>query len=253
MADNKLKNALANNELQRGIWLTLGSMAAAELASKTGFDWCLIDAEHGPNGLAQIQGQLMALAGSDTQTVIRVPVGQDWVLKQVLDLGAQNILVPLVHTAEQARQIVAATRYPPNGTRGMGATLARASGYGSTPDYAKTADKNICVMVQVESVEAAENIDGIANTEGVDVVFIGPADLSADMGFPGQYRHPDVLAEIERLTTRILAAGKTVGVVWFDPDHAREAVAQGARFVGLGSETSTLMAGLRQLSELDLS
>lgn len=245
---NTLKAALQSGHVQRGLWLNMCNAISAEICGHTGFDWGLIDAEHSPNGLDLIQSQLTALAGTPAQGVVRVPIGEDWVLKRVLDLGAQNILVPMVHDAEQARRAAAAVRYPPFGVRGMGATSARASRYGTIPDYAMTANEQICLMVQVESAQSVENIDEIASVEGVDVVFIGPADLSADMGYPGQLRHPKVMAAMDHVIARARAAGKAVGTIWFNKEHAQEAIDKGITFVGLGSDVSELTKALQKLA-----
>ncbi len=246
---NHLKAALAAGTPQIGIWLALASGPAAELAGGAGFDWCLIDAEHGPNTLTTIGEQLRALQGSGTNAVVRVPVREDWVIKQALDIGAQTLLVPMVHTGQDAADTVAACRYAPKGRRGMGASMARASGFGAIPDYIQTADAEICVMVQAESAQAIENIDAIAQTEGVDCVFIGPADLSADMGYPGQMKHPDVVAAIDHAITRIRAAGKAVGIIWFHPDDVRHYLDEGVTFMGVGGELSILAKALRETAQ----
>lgn len=245
---NELKMALLRGEPQFGVWLTLAHGAAAEIAGKAGFDWCLIDGEHGPNTLQTITAQLQALAGTPAHAVVRVPVGEDWVLKQVLDLGAQTIVVPMVHTAEQAAQVAAAVRYPDKGVRGMGAALARSSDYGSIVDYVSTANEQICLFVQIESVAGVENIDAIAATDGVDGVFVGPADLSADMGFVGQMDAPEVLAAIDHVYARTKAAGKIVGTVSFDPADYQVQLDKGAIFLGLGGEAIVLSQGLRAMA-----
>ena len=161
---NKMKAALARHELQIGIWLGLSSPAVAEMAGAAGYDWCLIDGEHGPNDLPLMAAQLRALAGQGASAVVRVPQGEDWILKQVLDIGAQSVLVPMVETAAQAQQVVEACKYAPEGRRGVGYALARASGYNAIPDYAKTANDQICVMVQVETRAAMANIAQIGHS-----------------------------------------------------------------------------------------
>lgn len=245
---NTLKAALARGEMQIGLWLGLASGAVAELAAGAGFDWCLIDAEHGPNTLPTIQAQLQAIAGRGAAPVVRVPVGEDWVIKQVLDLGVQSVLVPMVDTADQARAAVRATRYPPDGVRGMGAALARASDYGRTTDYVSSANDQICVMVQAESAAAVRNIDAIAAVSGVDCVFVGPADLSADMGFPGNPGHPEVVAAIEHLIARTRAAGKAAGIIVFDPAQFAGCVRLGVTFLGTGGDATVLSRALVALA-----
>lgn len=245
---NALKAALENGEVQSGLWLTMASARVAEIAGRAGFDWCLIDGEHGPNTLSSIVAQLQALAGTPAQAVVRVPMGEDWMLKQVLDLGAQTIVVPMVNTAEQASRVAAAVRYPGEGSRGMGAALARASGYGDIVDYVSSANEQICLFVQIESAEAVANVDAIANTPGVDGVFVGPADLSADMGFVGQLDAPEVLAAIDHVYARTKAAGKIVGTVSFDPADFAGQIDRGVTFLGLGGDSMVLQTGLKDLA-----
>lgn len=228
--------------------MTLASGVVAEMASHAGFDWCLIDAEHGPNDLITIQGQLQAMNGAPASAVVRVPVAEDWMLKQVLDLGAQTVLIPMIDTADQAAKAVAACTYPPQGVRGLGSALARASGYNAIADYPATANDQICVMVQVESKMAIENIDAIAATQGVDVVFIGPADLSADMGYLGKTDAPEVEDAIAHAIARIHAAGKVPGIVLFDPADFQRYIDMGVGFLGVGSDVTSLGASLRNLA-----
>ncbi|WP_370641120.1 HpcH/HpaI aldolase/citrate lyase family protein [Nereida sp. MMG025] len=242
-----MKSRLAAGEMQLGIWLASASPTIAELATGVGFDWCLIDAEHGPNTSASILAQLQAFR--DAQPVVRVPIGQDWVIKQVLDLGAQSILVPMVNTGQQAQDIVAMTRYAPAGRRGLGGAVARATFYNQTPDYATTANDQICVMVQVETREALENLDEIVSTDGVDVVFIGPADLSADMGYLGQMDAPAVQTAIDDAIKRITATGKSAGIITFDPAEMRHYSDLGVTFLGVGSDVTTLSSALRMLAQ----
>lgn len=245
---NALKSALQRGGVQSGLWMTLANGAVAEIAGNAGFDWCLIDGEHGPNTLTTIQSQLQALAGTAAHPVVRVPMGEDWMLKQVLDLGAQTIVVPMVNTPEQAKQIAAAVRYPGTGTRGMGAALARASGYGNIVDYVSSANDQICLFVQIESQEAVDNVDAIAAVEGVDGLFVGPADLSADMGFVEQLNAPEVQAVIDHVYARTKAAGKIAGTVVFDPDDFQNQVNRGVTFLGVGADAHALHHALRGLA-----
>lgn len=245
---NRLKAALTEGRVQRGIWLALGSPAVAELAGHAGFDWCLIDAEHGPNTLSTIQAQAMALEAAGCEAVVRVPVGEDWVIKGVLDLGLRSVMVPMVHDGPAAARAVAAMRYPPAGRRGLGAMFARASRYGQDAGYAARANAQICCIVQAESAAAVENIDAIAGTDGVDCVFIGPADLSADMGYPGEMHHPEVARAIAHLTDRTRAAGKAVGVIWGTVEEQAAALAGGVSFLGVGADATALTAALTGLS-----
>ncbi len=247
---NGLKAAFASGKMQIGLWLGIGSPLTAELAAGVGFDWCLIDGEHAPYDIMAIRTQLAAMAGRDAHPVVRVPAGEDWMLKQVLDLGAQSVMVPMVDTAAQALAIVRATRYPPQGIRGMGASLGRAADFGGVRDYVATADAQICVMLQLESAEALRNIEAIAAIDGADVLFIGPADLSADMGYPGQPDAPEVVAAIEDAITRIQAAGKVAGILTFDPAKTAYYRDLGVGFLGVGADVAVLAQGLRQLAKV---
>ena len=246
---NTLKKALNSGQCQHGIWLTSGSPVLAEIAGYAGFDWCLIDGDHGPNTVSEMLSQLQALAVGGTSAVIRIASAEVWMIKQALDLGCQTILVPMVDDADSAHLMAQAMRYPPEGIRGMGAVLARASGFGSIPDYAHTASDQMCLLVQAESAKAVENIDAIAATHGVDGVFVGPADLSADMGYPGQPDHPEVEKAIDHLIARTVAAGKIAGIITFDETRFQEYADKGVTFLGVGGDLAILNGALRRLSE----
>ena len=246
--ENTLKSALAEGRLQRGLWLNLSSPLVAEMAGQAGFDWCLIDGEHGPWDPAGIRDQLIALEGTGAAPVVRVPCDAPWILKQVLDLGVQSVLVPMIHSSEQARAVVQSLRYPPAGIRGHGAMVARAGGFGRITDYPATADAQICCIVQAESRAALDDIDAIAATDGVDAVFIGPADLSADMGHLDDPDHPQLRAAIEEAIARILAQGKAAGIICAPADFDRY-IGLGVTFLGLGSDAMILQAGLSALAQ----
>jgi len=245
---NRLKAALARGDLQRGLWLTLAHPPVAEIAGRAGFDWCLIDGEHGPNTLSAILAQLQALEAAGCPAVVRVAANDPVRLKQVLDLGAQSVLVPMVDTAEEAEAAVAACRYPPEGVRGVGASVARASRWGAVSGYAAGADAGICVLIQAESPRAMANLSGIAAVDGVDGVFIGPADLSAGMGHLDDPDHPEVRAAIEAGLAMIRAAGKAPGTIAFDPDEAVHWARHGATFLGVGADAAVLRTGLEQVA-----
>lgn len=245
---NTLKKTLKSGQVQRGIWLTSGTGILAELAGTAGFDWCLIDGEHGPNTVSEILPQLQALAISGTPAVVRVANAEAWMIKQVLDLGCQTVVVPMVDDAQTADAMARAMRYPPQGNRGMGASLARATGFGAVADYPHTANDQVCLLVQAESAQAVENIDAIAAIEGVDGVFVGPADLSADMGYPGQPDHPEVEAAIDHLIARTVAAGKIAGIITFDESRLNEYAEKGVTFLGVGGDMMILGSALRGLA-----
>jgi len=251
---NTFKQALKDKRPQIGLWMSLISPSATEICALAGFDWLVIDGEHAPNDLRSIQAQLQTLAAYPaSHPVARVPVGHGHVgtalLKQYLDLGAQNIIVPMVDTAEQAAQLVQAMRYPQDdglgGVRGMAG--ARASRWGHYPDYFKRANQEVCLIVQAESREALNNLDAIAATPGVDGVFIGPADLSASMGYVGNAAHPEVQAAIADAIARILKAGKAPGILTPDRQLAAHYLSLGAVFVAVGLDTQILM---RQTTDL---
>ncbi len=244
---NKLKQALANGDMQIGLWLGTAHPMLAEIAASAGYDWCLIDGEHGPNDVPTILAQLQAMSGGDASVVVRVPTGQDWLLKQVLDIGAQTVVVPMVETADQAAAMVRAVRYPPDGVRGLANSMIRASGYNAITDYPVTANDEICLIVQVESAAAIENIDAIAAVEGVDVVFIGPSDLSADMGYTGNAGAPEVKAAIKHAVERITAAGKAAGIIGGgDYGEMRDL---GVTFLGLSADVTVIATALRGLAK----
>ena len=243
---NKLKSAILSGKMQYGLWLGLASAGVAEMAGGAGFDWCLIDGEHGPNDLPRIEEQLRALAGQPTSAIVRVPESDDWLLKQVLDLGAQTVLVPMVETAEQAANVVAACKYAPEGRRGVGYALTRASNYNAISDYAKTANKEVCVIVQVETLSAMKNIPQIARVPGVDCVFIGPADLSADMGYLADLNHPEVLAVIAQGMTNIAAGGVAAGTIAFSEIDQKRFMGQGGTFLGVAADVTLLQSALQE-------
>ena len=247
MIENKLKAALARGDMQIGTWLNMGSDAATEMAGNAGFDWCLIDGEHAPFDISVILQQLRVLAACEASPVVRVPVGEAWVIKQVLDLGAQSLLVPMVDTPDQAAAMVAATRYAPNGVRGMGAAVARASGYGADPAYVHHADSQICLLLQAETRTSLENLDAILATEGIDGIFIGPVDLSADMGYPGNPGAPEVKAAIKDAVGRIRAAGKTAGIIHYGVADFAYYQEIGVNFLGVSSEAALLRSAMQNV------
>ena len=242
---NTFKQALANGETVIGSWLSLGTVNTTELMGQMGFDWLLIDGEHGANDIRSIRDQLIALEASVSTPIVRVPTGLDWVLKQTLDVGAQTILVPLVETADQARALVRACRYPTSGIRGVGAAAARAGRFGGLPDYVTTANDQICVLGQVETVKGDENLDEILAVEGIDGVFIGPADLSADMGHLGNSKHPEAQKLICDALDRIAASGKPPGCLALDDETAELYLSHGTRFLAVGIDVQLLVSAAR--------
>lgn len=245
---NAFKQAIASPGAQIGLWLGLADPYSAELCATAGFDWLLIDGEHGPNDLRSMLGALQAVAPYPSHPVLRIPQGDTTLIKQVLEIGATTLLVPMVESAEQARALVAATRYPPRGVRGVGSGLARSSRWSRYPGYLNEADDGICLLVQVETAAALSQLDAIAAVEGVDGVFIGPADLSASMGHLGNPGQVDVRAAIDAAIGRILAAGKAPGILAVDEALARHYIGLGARFVAVGVEATLLARAVRELA-----
>ncbi|THF86233.1 4-hydroxy-2-oxoheptanedioate aldolase [Deinococcus sp. KSM4-11] len=242
---NPLKVALATGNAQIGLWVGLADPYSAEICAGAGFDWLLIDGEHAPNDVRSMLAQVQALAAYPVAPVVRPPVGDTHLIKQYLDLGVQSLLIPMVESAGQARALVAATRYPPRGVRGVGSALARASRWNRVPDYVHHADEHICLLVQVESAAGLAALDEILAVEGVDGVFIGPADLSASLGQLGHPEHPDVVAAIDDAIRRIVASGKAAGILSTDETQARGYLAAGCTFVAVGVD-ATLLARVTQ-------
>lgn len=231
-----------------GLWVCSGSPLVAEIVAGSGTDWVLIDMEHSPNGLESVLAQLQAVAGTPATPMVRVPIGDTVTLKQVLDLGAQNVLVPMVESAAQARELVAAVRYPPRGVRGVGSALARSGRWNRVEDYLATADEHVSLFVQVETAAAVEAAGEIAAVDGVDGVFVGPSDLAASMGLLGQQTHPDVVAAVRRAFDAVRATGTPVGVNAFDPDAAQAYLDAGASFVLVGADVTLLARGSEALA-----
>lgn len=245
---NPFKMALHNKQTQIGLWVGLADPYCAEICAGAGFDWLLIDGEHAPNDIRSTLAQLQATAAYPVHPIVRPVIGETWMIKQYLDLGVQTLLVPMVETAEQARQLVAATRYPPQGIRGVGSALARASRWNGIPNYLQGANDEICLLLQVESKAALENIDEIAATDGVDGVFIGPADLSASLGHLGNPGHPEVSSAIEDAIARITGAGKAAGILSADEKLAHHYLDLGCTFVAVGVDTSLFGRAVRNLA-----
>ncbi len=246
--NNAFKDALKAGRPQIGLWLGLCSSYSAELLAGAGFDWLLIDGEHAPNNVPTVLTQLQAIAPYPSQPVVRPSWNDPVQIKQLLDVGAQTLLVPMVQNAEEARLAVRATRYPPAGIRGVGSALARASRWNRVPDYIHRANDAMCVLVQIETREALKNLPQILDVDGVDGVFIGPADLSADMGHGGNPQHPEVQAAIEDAIQQIRQAGKAPGILMANEQLAKRYLELGALFVAVGVDTTLLARGAEALA-----
>ena len=245
---NTFKQALRQGTPQIGLWLGLADHYAAEALAGTGFDWLLIDGEHAPNDLRQTLAQLQAVAPSPVHPVVRPVSGETALIKQLLDIGAQTLLVPMVETAEQAKQIVQATRYPPAGIRGVGSSLARSSRWDKIENYLQLADEQICVLVQVETQKGLKNLQAITDVEGVDGVFFGPADLSASLGYLDNPLHPVVQEAIINGIKTVCQSGKAPGILMSNQPLARQYLELGARFVAVGVDTSLLVKAATELA-----
>ncbi len=243
---NTFKAGLAAGIPQIGLWLGLANPITADLCANAGFDWLLIDGEHAPNDIPLILTQAQVI-GQRAHVIVRPPLGETHIIKQILDLGVQTILVPMVETAEQAAAMARAMLYPPQGVRGVGAALARASNFGTTPAYLKTANAQTCLLVQIESRAGLAGLDAIAATPGVDGVFIGPADLAADMGYLGEPGAAEVQAAVEAAILRIRSQGKAAGILTSDRALAQRYLDLGATFVAVGSDVGLLSAATAQL------
>ncbi len=241
---NRFKQALAEGRPQIGCWVGLANDYAAEITATAGFDWLLVDGEHAPNDLRSTLAQIRVIEASNSAPVARLPIGEVWMVKQYLDAGVQSLLIPMVESGAQAEQMVRAVRYPPDGLRGVGASLARASRFGGVSDYLTTADDQICLLVQVENRAGMAALDDILATD-VDGVFIGPADLAADMGYVGQSSHPQVKAAILDAIQRIVAAGKAAGILSLDPGMQRECLDLGVTFIATDIDVTRFADSLR--------
>ncbi|MDX6805846.1 aldolase/citrate lyase family protein [Terrihabitans rhizophilus] len=244
---NHFKRAIMAGEQQIGLWSSLASNVTTEVLAGAGFDWLLIDAEHAPNDVRSVLGQLQAMMEYRTQPIVRVPMNDKIEIKRYIDIGVQSFLIPMVETADEARAAVEATRFAPDGMRGF-AGVSRASRFGRIADYHRRAHEEICILVQVESELGIENIEAIAAVPGVDGVFIGPGDLSAAMGHLGNQGHADVVDLIEKAIRRIVAAGNRPGILTGDETLARKYMAAGCLFTAVGLDTGILARGAEALA-----
>lgn len=236
---NTFKARLRAGERQIGFWNTLPDSGLVELLSGCGYDWLLIDSEHSPLDPRAVLPLLQASDSYPTQAVVRPGWNDKVEIKRLLDIGAQTLLVPYVQNAEEAQAAVAAVRYPPHGVRGVSGG-SRGSRYGAIPDYVQRAEQEICLLVQVETVEAAARIEEIAAVDGVDGIFIGPADLAASMGYPGDPGHPEVRKASADAVRRIVAAGKPAGFLSADQGYVREMADAGATFLAVGVDSALM-------------
>ena len=239
---NAFKQALAKQQRQVGLWCGLANPIAAEILAGAGFDWVVIDGEHAPNDITTLLPQLQAMRGGTAEPVFRVPWNDMVIIKRALDVGARTLLIPFVQNADEARRAVAATRYPPLGVRGV-SVAPRANDYGRVQNYHRNAHLDTCVLVQLETKDALNEIEAVAAVEGVDGIFIGPSDLAAAFGHLGNPKQPDVQAAIKEAAQRIRAAGKSAGTLTGSADDAEALFQMGYNFTAVGSDVGILARG----------
>ena len=245
---NTFKRALREHRPQIGLWCSLCSPITAEIVSHSGFDWLLLDTEHSPNEVPDVLAQLQSVQAGTASAIVR-PAWNDIVLiKRFLDIGAQSLLIPFVQTPEEARRAVEATRYPPGGIRGITGS-GRASRYGRVKDYLKNASREICLLVQVETRSALDQIEAIASVDGIDGVFIGPNDLAASFGHIGNWGHPEVQAALEDAVRRLKKIGKPAGILTPNEEEAKRFIAWGYTFVAVGADLGLLARGADALAK----
>jgi 4-hydroxy-2-oxoheptanedioate aldolase len=244
----QFKARLTETEPLIGMWVASGSTVSAEICAGSGVDWILIDSEHAPNDLLSIIAQLQAVAAYPVTPVVRPPTGDPVQIKQLLDAGAEVLLIPMVESAEQARDLVRAVRYPPAGIRGVGSALARASRWQRIDGYLNAADDQISLLLQVESQAGLDALKDICAVDGVDGVFVGPADLAGSMGYLGRPDHPEVVAAVEAAIDVIVASGKAAGVNAFVETAARRYLSRGVRFILVGADVTLLARGSEELA-----
>ena len=245
---NRFRHALLARQRLIGCWCSLANPVTTEVLGLAGFDWLLLDAEHAPNDVTTLIPQLLALKDSSSAPVVRPPWNDTVAIKRLLDAGFYNFLIPFVESAEEARRAVAATRYPPVGVRGVSVSQ-RQNRYGTVPDFLKSINENIAVMVQIEGALGLAAVDAIAAVDGVDGVFVGPSDLAAAMGHLGNAAHPDVQQAIRHIFERAQAAGKASGILAPVETDARRYIEWGAEFVAVGSDLGLFRAATQTLRD----
>ena len=249
LTPNPFKHAILAGKQQIGLWVSLASPYSAELVAGSGFDWLLLDGEHSPNDPPRVLSQLQAVAPYPVTPIVRAAWNDTVLIKRYLDIGAQSLLIPYVQSAQEAAAAVAAVRYPPRGVRGV-AGVTRASRYGRVADYFKRAEAELCLLVQIETRAGLDNLEAIARTDGIDGVFIGPADLAAGLGHLGDMQHPEVQAAIEDAIKRIRACGKPAGILSSDDAATRRYMQWGTLFTAVGMDAMLLARESEKLAKL---
>jgi 4-hydroxy-2-oxoheptanedioate aldolase len=244
-----LKKRLQNGETIHGCWLNLGSALTAEIVGLAGFDWVLIDLEHGAGTEHEALAQMQSLEHTGAGIVVRVESAELARIQRILDMGAEGIMCPKINNLTEARKVVDALHYPPMGQRGV-AKMTRASQFGRNfQRYYETSQESILGIVQIETREALDHLDEIANLQGVDVLFIGPADLTMELGIFGQFDHPLFIDAIQRTVAAANKAGKTTGILFFNPDDYNKYHHMGIRFIACGADATFVADGAKQMVE----
>lgn len=245
---NSIRERVLNRELLTGTFLSLGSSITVEMAGNSGFDWLLIDMEHGWGSHAHLLPQIQAAGATPAAPFVRIEDNQTPRFKRVLDLGASGIMIPYISSVAEAEHAVSAMRYPPRGVRGV-AKLSRGSGFGADfEDYFENGHEQLTTVIQVETVDALNDIDNIASVDGVDVLFVGPMDLTVNMGIRGQFDHPDYISAQKKIAEAAKNAGKAAGILLQSADQVSPTLDLGYTFVALGSDGALVNLGMRQLA-----
>lgn len=246
---NKFKQQILNGQKNYGIWNGIPHSYVAEICAGAGFDWVCIDAEHAPFNLSSIVQNLQAIQSHDVSAIIRIPSADPILIKQLMDAGAQSIITPMIESADQAELIARAMLYPPKGIRGVGTALARAAQWNRVNDYFKLADEQMCCIGQIESIKGVEALDEILRVQGLDVVFLGPADLAATMGYLGQPNHPEVIKIVKNCIQKIVKSGKIAGFLTGSKEMIEAYSNEGALMIGVGLDTILLAKATKALAE----
>ena len=248
MSLEPFKNRIQSEYPQFGMWVATGNAYCAEICAGSGLDWLLIDSEHAPNDLRSVLTQLQVIEAYPIWPVVRLPSDDTVTIKQYLDLGISSLMIPMVESADQAQSIVRAVRYPPNGIRGVGSALGRASRWNRNSTYLAEADGSITLIVQIESRTGLHEAPKIATVDGIDGIFFGPADLAASLGFLGQQEHPEVVQAVEQGIESARSAGVPVGVNAISDSMVERYVQRGCSFILVGSDVSLLARGSEELA-----
>ena len=248
LPENRFKRALAEGRQQIGLWCSLPSAFAAEIVAPAGFDWLLFDTEHSPSSVPIVLSQLQAVAPYEVSPAVRAATNDAVLVKRLLDIGAQTVLLPYVQSAAEAHRAVLSTRYPPEGMRGVSG-LTRATRFGRVEGYFRRASEELCLIVQVETQAALDQLEAIAGVEGVDGIFIGPADLAASLGYPGEANHPAVQSAIEDAIRRIRACGKPAGILSPDTAFAQRRIEIGTTFTAVAIDIGIHARGAEKLAQ----